>query len=98
MGKITDDGGIAIPHRIKGFPYPERNCLHCERPLVLEATTHIMDEPMHFKAIYQCHNPDCVFLDNETHRSYVRVYYSSEYAEKMLWKMLLKYPIKGRLK
>jgi len=96
MGKITEDGGIAIPHRIQGFPYPERYCPHCEQALFMETTSHIQDEPMHFKAIFQCHNPDCVFLDNITHRSYLLVYYSSDYAEQMLWKMMLKYPIKGR--
>jgi hypothetical protein len=97
MGKITDDGGIAIPRRIDGFPYPERNCPHCERTMVMEATTHIMDEPAHFKAIFQCHNPECVFIDNVTHKAYIRVYYSSEYAEKMLWKMLLQYKVQGRM-
>jgi len=96
MGSILDDGGIAIPHRIKGFPYPERFCPYCELPLVLEVTCHIQDAAEHYKAIYQCHNPDCVFMDNETRFAYLRVYYSSDYAEETLYKMLLKFPRKGR--
>lgn len=95
MGKILSDGSIAIPHRIDGFPYPQRNCPHCEQELFLETTCHIQDNPEHFKAIYQCHNSKCIFLDNVTGYAYVRVYYSSDYAEENMYKMLLKFPRKG---
>jgi hypothetical protein len=96
MGSILNDGGIAIPHYIQGFPYPERYCPYCEHPLVIEKTCHIQDMAEHFKVIYQCHNRECVFLDNETHYAYMRVYYSSEYAESQLFKMLLRFVRQGR--
>lgn len=96
MGSILDNGGVAIPHYIHGFPYPERDCPYCELPLILEKTCHIQENPEHYKAIYQCHNEKCVFLDNDGKYAYLRVYYSSDYAEEQLWKMLLKFPRKGR--
>jgi len=91
MGSILDNGGIAIPHRIPGFPYPDRYCPHCEQALIIETTCHIENNPMDFKVIYQCHNDDCVFLDNITHYAYMRVYYSSPEAESLLYKMLLRF-------
>ena len=63
--------------------------------LVIENSCHIQQTPEHYKVIYQCHNQKCVFLDNVTGYAYLRVYYSSDYAEEQLYKMLLKFPRKG---
>jgi hypothetical protein len=91
MGKILDDGAIAIPNFIKGFPYPERDCPYCERAMVIETSCHVQDQPEHYKVIFQCHNKECDFLQNITKYAYVRVYYSSDYAEEMMWKLLLRF-------
>ena len=91
MDWMRNRSAYAVPRRIPGFPYPERYCPHCEQQLVIETSCHMFDNPEHFKVIYQCHNLNCIFLDNVTHRAYVRVYYSSDLAEENMYKMLLQY-------
>lgn len=72
--------GEPLAKKIDGFPYAERFCPFCERELTLEKAAHIAEEPMHYKALYLCHNPSCGAYDEDAGKAYARVYYSSQEA------------------
>ncbi len=77
-GKFFTEG--LVPREIKGFPYPTRNCRHCEREMVLEASIHLDAEPEHFKSLFICDNPKCPALLQEPYKAHAYVYYASAHA------------------
>jgi hypothetical protein len=73
------------PNRIiPGFPYAERECKYCFRPLKIWRAMHIFGEEEHYKAVMVCDRSDCTAYDEETKEAYVRVYFSSPYAHEKL--------------
>lgn len=92
MATRLTDGAVAIPRFIDGFPYPERYCPVCEKLLTIEKAVHVHDYEHNFKLIMQCRNGKCDFYDESgANKAYLRVYYSSEYAEQHLSAMLIKF-------
>lgn len=73
-----------IETRYPNFPYPDKNCPYCNKILTLAKTIHIKSMPFEFKCVYVCYNPSCDAYDEPGDRAYVKVYYSSEYAAKVL--------------
>jgi len=86
-----------MEHRIQGFPYPEKFCVYCNKPMTLVKTLHVIDAAEHYKAIYVCYNASCEAYDEEAERAYVKVYYSSELAAENLDRIMLHFyaPRKG---
>lgn len=92
MATRLTDGAVAVPRFIDGFPYPERYCPVCEKPLTIEKATHIFNAEHNFKLIMQCRNRECDFYDQSgANKAYLRVYYSSEYAEENLAALLIRF-------
>jgi len=79
---------------IKDFPYPERTCVLCSRPLKLVNAIHSDQDVYHYKAIYICRYESCPAFDYESRKAYVKLYYSSEEAHIVFEDILL--PVYGR--
>jgi len=76
MGKLDEFfAGNLIPHIIEGFPYKEKMCRHCERPMELMQSIHMLDKE-HYKALFICKSPDCPALKIEPYKAHAVVYYS----------------------
>jgi len=79
---------------IKDFPYPERDCYLCSRPLQLVNAIHSDQDVHHYKAIFVCGYEACPAFDYEGRKAYVKLYYSSEEAHIVFEDVLL--PVYGR--
>ena len=89
------DSGVKILGRvIQDFPYPERECALCSRPLQLVNAIHSDQDVHHFKAIYVCGYESCEAFDYEGRKAYVKLYYSSEEAHIVFEDVML--PVYGR--
>ena len=87
--------GVRILGRvIQDFPYPERECALCSRPLQLVNAIHSDQDVHHFKAIYVCGYESCEAFNYEGRKAYVKLYYSSEEAHIVFQDILL--PVYGR--
>lgn len=76
--------GWVVGRIIKDFPYPERFCPYCERPLVLQKAAHIDLHEEFFKAVYYCLNESCEAYDEPARKCYALVYYSDKIAQRAL--------------
>ena len=90
----TQVSGPILGRVIKDFPYPERDCALCSRPLQLLNAIHSDQDVHHFKAIYVCGYEACEAFDYEGRKAYVKLYYSSEEAHIVFEDVLL--PVYGR--
>jgi len=79
---------------IEGFPYPDKECALCSKPLQLVNAIHSDQDMHHYKAIYVCGFDNCPAFDYEGRKAYVKLYYSSEEANIVFEDVLL--PIYGR--
>tara|TARA_Y100001947_G_C10160987_1_gene228154 strand:+ start:246 stop:548 length:303 start_codon:yes stop_codon:yes gene_type:complete len=79
---------------IKDFPYPDRECALCSKPLQLVNAIHSDQDMHHYKAIFICGYEDCPAFDYEGRKAYVKLYYSSEEAQIVFEDILL--PVYGR--
>jgi hypothetical protein len=79
---------------IEGFPYPDKECALCSKPLQLVNAIHSDQDMHHYKAIYVCGFENCPAFDHEGRKAYVKLYYSSEEANIVFEDVLL--PIYGR--
>lgn len=68
---------------ISGFPYKQQFCRYCEREIFPERVIHQLNKE-HYKAIYVCKNTNCGAFDEPAKKAYVKEYYSSNQAFKML--------------
>lgn len=76
---------------IPGFRYPERHCSYCQQKLNLMQAAHL-ENMTQYKAVFMCQNPKCGAYDEEGHKAYVRVYYSTPEAEAQLWRYRIYMP------
>lgn len=67
-------------HIIEGFPYPTKQCRHCNGLMELYKVIHIQDTPEHFKAVYICTNDQCPAYDYPAKKAHVTMYFSSDEA------------------
>lgn len=74
----------ALGHKMPHFPYPERSCPFCERPVTIVEAVHIQEHPENFKVLFICFNPECGAYDEAAGQAYARVYYSSVEAYRLL--------------
>ena len=62
----------------KDFPYPEKICPYCNKPLSVVNAIHWQNDIHQYKALYLDPNPDCPVYDEGARQAYARIYYSSE--------------------
>lgn len=86
--------GPMMGHVRQDFPYPDKSCALCERPLQLVNAIHSDQDVFHYKAIYVCGYESCPAFDYEGRKAYVKLYYSSEEAYIVFEDILL--PVYGR--
>lgn len=67
---------MIIGRVIPDFPYPEKVCPYCLKPLVVVNSIHYEDK-YHYKALYLDNNPNCPVYDEGARKAYARIYYSS---------------------
>ena len=92
--RIPGSGVRILGRVIQDFPYPERDCALCSRPLQLVNAIHSDQDVHHFKAIYVCGYEACEAFDYESRKAYVKLYYSTEEAHIVFEDVLL--PVYGR--
>tara|TARA_B100000586_G_C19873081_1_gene327652 strand:- start:80 stop:385 length:306 start_codon:yes stop_codon:yes gene_type:complete len=92
--RSLDSGAKILGRVIQDFPYPERECALCSRPLQLVNAIHSDQDVHHFKAIYVCGYESCEAFDYEGRKAYVKLYYSSEEAHIVFEDVML--PVYGR--
>jgi len=92
--RIPGSGVRILGRVIQDFPYPERDCALCSRPLQLVNAIHSDQDVHHFKAIYVCGYEACEAFDYEDRKAYVKLYYSTEEAHIVFEDVLL--PVYGR--
>ena len=92
MGSLSS--GTVLGRVIKDFPYPNRECALCGKPLQLVNAIHSDQDVYHYKAIFVCGYESCPAFDYEGRKAYVKLYYSSEEAQIVFEDILL--PVYGR--
>ena len=70
---------MIIGRVIPDFPYPEKICPYCFKPLIVVNAIQSEDQ-YHYKALYLDNNPKCPVYDEGARKAYARIYYSSEEA------------------
>ncbi len=94
MGSLLNSHSQILGRVIEGFPYPDRECALCSKPLQLVNAIHSDQDMHHYKAIYVCGYEDCPAFDYAGRKAYVKLYYSSEEAQIVFEDILL--PVYGR--
>jgi len=64
----------------KNFPYPEKLCPYCNKPLIAVNAIHSAENIYNFKVLYFDNNIDCPAYDEGARLAYARIYYSSQEA------------------